>query len=129
MESIVVTFGAISSAVTFVVTWLKSLLLQIPAYAALENQQQALITQGIAFVAGIVIAISTQANILAVFPQFDTTPAILGYIVTGLACGGGSQLFYSILALLSGKVLLPPPSAQIVEGKAMKVRSEYIPYS
>ena len=37
LESLIVTFGTISGAVTFVVTWIKSLLLQIPAYAGLES--------------------------------------------------------------------------------------------
>lgn len=129
LETVIVTFGTISAAVTFIVTWVKSLLLQIPGYEGLEPKTQAVITQAVAFVAGVAIALSTHTNILTAFPQFADVPAWAGYVITGLACGGGSQFFYVVLAFLSGKVLLPAPSAQIVSGTATKVRSEYIPYS
>lgn len=127
IESALVIFGSLGGADTIIVTYLKSLLLQVPWFAALEAQQQAILLQSIALIAGVALALGTQSNIVALFPNFATTPAWLGIVVTGLACGGGgSQLLYAVLTFLAGKPVVPS-SAQGVA--AVEPPEEYIPFS
>lgn len=127
VQEAVVIFGTISSGSLAIVAFVKSLLLQVEVFANATDQQRSLVLQIVSFLAGVVLAFTAQANIVALFPQFAFVSPELGMAITGLICSGGSQFFYAVLIFLAGKVITPP--VVDAQGVAVRRRGDYVPFA
>lgn len=103
----------LSAAVVAAVEFVRSAL-QSTAFASLEEQTQSLILQAIAFLAGILAAISAGVNVLTAVPAFENAPEAVGVILTGLIVSTGSAGIHAFVALLGirGNVTAETATAQ-----------------
>lgn len=131
LETLLISWIAISGVVTAATTYAKSLLIQAPFFQKPENAGWlSLLLQTIAFAVGALTAYASGLNVLASFPPFAAAPPIAGYVLVGFACLLGGQGGYLLLSVLSGHVVQPPtPTPQLASSTPpSRKATEYVPF-